>query len=219
MSASDSESVCSLFDEGEGSMFGRLVVLLKKHRPRKTKDSARTQSGSRFADLLKRQVPAVIRSLPTQQRTTAPPTLGDAKVQGTCSNARVPRFSCRCRNNGRTFLRWPFLRNEAKRSGSVSFVRVFPNCAPLCTQNNLAEAVAVSIMHLVVLDLDHASRCSGPRSLSLAACLGIIQSSIAAMFLESAGFTQVLVVGAAAGCLTSSSVCLSRPARLSHGSP
>ena len=83
-------------------MFGRLVVLLKKHRPRKTKDSARTQSGSRFADLLKRQVPAVIRSLPTQQRTTAPPTLGDAKVQGTCSNARVPRFSCRCRNNGRT---------------------------------------------------------------------------------------------------------------------
>ena len=62
-------------------------------------------------------------------------------------------------------------------------------------------SLASSLILRVVLDLDHASRRSGP-------CLGIIQLSITLMFTESAGFTQV-VVGAASGCLTFSSVCQS----------
>ena len=38
-----------------------------------------------------------------------------------------------------TFQRCPLLRNEAKGAGSVSFVRLFPSCAPLCAQKCLAE--------------------------------------------------------------------------------
>ena len=48
----------------------------------------------------------------------------------------------------------------------------------------LLFSIAVPIMHRVVLDLDHCL---------LAACLRIIQPSSTDMFLESAGFTQVLV--------------------------
>ena len=68
---------------------------------------------------------------------------------------------------------------------------------------------AVSIMHRVVLDLDHASVLDFSLSL-LASCLGIIHSFLLGLVYESADFTQVLVVdGAAADCLTFSSVCLS----------
>ena len=43
------------------------------------------------------------------------------------------------RGSNITFERCPFLRNEAKDSGSVYFVRLFPSCAPLYTQNSLLE--------------------------------------------------------------------------------
>ena len=59
-------------------------------------------------------------------------------------------------------------------------------------------SVAVSIMHRAVLDFDHCLL-----------ALRIIQPFITVTFFESAGFPQVLVVRAAAGCLTSSSVSVS----------
>ena len=57
-------------------------------------------------------------------------------------------------------------------------------------------------MHLVALDLDHASLCSGPRSLSLDTCLGIIQSSSTVMSMESAPTTSTCVKPADSVCLS-----------------
>ena len=81
-------------------------------------------------------------------------------------------------------------------------------------------SLSVSITHRVVLNLDHASRRSGPRPLSSGFLSRDHPIYLLGRVCESAGFTQVLViVGAAAGCLTFSSVCLSRPARRSCGFP
>ena len=77
-------------------------------------------------------------------------------------------------------------------------------------------SLTVSVTLRVVLNLDHASRRSGPQPLSS----GFLSGDHLGHVSESACFTQVLVVvGAAAGCLTFLSVCLSGPAPRSHGVP